>query len=108
MTPPAPRAVSINGKDTFATCETCVILDENFVALQGSGSPSFFAKSGTLMITRSDFGTSGGMDVSGTNINLVEWDFTNDQAIAGGRCYDVGTFSISGNFVHGDGGTADM
>ena len=105
-TPAAPRTVMLPADGNYTTCDVCVLLDENYDPSQGFGDTGYFSRSGMITITKAMFGAaSGSMQVSGSNVNLVEWDFTNDKPVPNGKCYDVASFSISGSFTNPDMGT---
>jgi hypothetical protein len=105
-TPAAPRTVMLPANGDYTTCEVCVLLDEMYDPTQGFGTTGYFARSGSVTITKADFSAVAGMmNVSGSNVNLVEWDFMNDKPVTNGKCYDVASFSIMGSFSNPDGGT---
>jgi hypothetical protein len=105
-TPAAPRTLMLPANGDYTSCEVCVLLDENYDRDQMFGDVGYFARGGMVTVTKADFGQAMGMvNVSGSNINLVEWDFNNDKPVTNGKCFDVASFSISGSFSAPDGGT---
>ena len=104
--PSAIGTVMLAATDTYNTCDTCLLLDENYDPTMGFGDTGFFGRAGTITITKADRTPAAGMmAVSGTNVNLVEWDFMNDKPVTNGKCYDVAAFSMSGSYSNPDGGT---
>jgi hypothetical protein len=103
-----PRTVTLPANGDYNTCETCVLLDENYDPDQGFGEIGYFARAGSITITKADTNPGMGMmQVSGSDVKLVEWDFMNDKPVTNGKCYEVGSFSMSGSYSNPDGG-ADM
>lgn len=99
-----PYSLSLPGDTNYLLCEVCVLIDENYDAAQGWGSPAYLALGGQVTVTRADTTFGGGeLEVSGTNVKLVEWDFTNDRAKPGGACWKLGAFTMKGHYT-GDAG----
>jgi hypothetical protein len=98
-TAPPPRTESLPADGTYNDCELCVVLDENFDDTLGYGDPRYFARAGTITITEAGSSPASGMlQVSGSNVELVEWDLAADGPTADGKCYQIGTFSLSGSY----------
>lgn len=101
---PATRTFST--MDTYGGCELCAIVslgcDNN-----GTCAREYFAQGGTGTVT---VGTqdeaAGRFEGTLSNVRLVEWDFTNDEAIAGGTCVQLAgaTFSVAWDLDAGMGG----
>ena len=101
-TPHTPYTLKLP-KTNYLDCEVCVLVDLAYDASRGYGAPAFLALAGSVTVTRADTGSHGKLDVSGTDLHLVEWDFGGDRPLSGGGCYDVARFSLQGSYS-GDGG----
>lgn len=81
--------------DTYGSCELCAIVslrcDNN-----GTCAKEYFAQggSGTVTVATQDE-VAGRFEGSLSNVRLVEWDFTNDEAIPGGGCVVLSGATVS-------------
>ena len=99
-TPANPRTVSLPSDGNYTTCAVCVLLAENYSL---DSFPKYFARGGMVTITKADTTPGAGMyQVSGSNIQFVEWDIHQDMPVPGGDCYEVGSFSIAGSYSNAD------
>ena len=77
----------------------------------GTPGTFYFAQAGQMNVTKADRDPAGGEFIAtGASLHLVEWSYYDaahtDTAIAGGGCYDIGDFSVSGTYASSvDGGT---
>jgi hypothetical protein len=95
----APYVATIDTSTTYQDCDVCVLLYENYDPLTLTAASYFLARSGTVHVNTAVFDAAGGsMDVEGSQIHLVEWDLTNDTRVVNGRCYDVGSFAMTGSY----------
>ena len=106
-----PRTVMIPADGTYNTCDDCVLIDAEIDPMTFMSNRLYFARSGSLTITKADHTLSGGtMTVSGSNVHLVEWryDMNNDKPVANGKCYDVTAFNFTKMYVGATDGGTDM
>ncbi len=108
-TPPTPRTVPLPADGNYTNCDTCVVLYEDLDDT-GAWGTFYFARGGTVNIAKADTNVAGGdIQVTASNVHLVEWDYNQDVPVQKGKCYDVGSISITSSYQHdnADGG-ADM
>ncbi len=103
-----PKNVTFSSTDSYFTCDVCVALYEQVQG--GQAAAFFFAQSGSMTVTTADENIeSGTLNLTGTNLHLVEWDLSTDTAVPGGRCYDIGTATLNKSWLNPqDAGAADM
>jgi hypothetical protein len=84
---------------TFAQCEECLYYDEGCDQSGNSCAHDYLGQGGSLTVSSLAVGPDGGVLAgSGTNLHFVEWDYTNDVPLDGGRCVDVSSISYDGSW----------
>jgi hypothetical protein len=108
-----PTTFTFSSTDTYDGCTGCVAIAIGFDPSVPMSKPStfYFAQSGSMTVTKADRDpVMGQFEATGSNLHLVEWSYYDaahtDTAIAGGGCFDIGSFSVSGSYLNStDGGT---
>jgi len=113
-----PKAINYSSADTVQSCEVCTTLDEGCNADGLGCTASYFAQAGSITVSKSSTDENmGHFTATAKNVMLVEWDFTNDVAVAGGKCFEIASISYDVGWVPPvdddggapvDGGTDDM
>jgi hypothetical protein len=103
-----PTTFHFTPSGNYNSCTGCVTLSGGLIP-GGQPTSFYFAVGGSLTITKADRDpSSGSFEATGSDLHLIEWhyDANDDQAVPGGSCYDIGSFSFSGSYSNAsDGGT---
>jgi hypothetical protein len=108
-----PTSYPFNSMTTYGGCTGCVAISIGLDLNDPLGTPGTFylAQAGTMNVTKADRDPASGQFIAtGASLHLVEWSYYDaagsDTAIAGGGCFDIGDFSVSGTYTNSlDGGT---
>jgi hypothetical protein len=95
--PGAPRDATLSSTD-WTDCQDCITYSLGCDDTGGTCAEAYLAQGGTLHVSSATFEVDAGTFAgSVSNLPLLEWDFNNDIAVAGGKCIDVtmGSFSAS-------------
>jgi len=92
-----PQTTTFDATFNYQTCMTCVIYMENCAA--DSCEKFYLAHGGEATLTNVTLSTTAGtLEGSGRNLKLIEWDFSNDEAVPDGSCVEVGSASFNGTW----------
>ena len=103
-----PKAVTYSAQDTYSLCEVCTIVA---VCDNMGCTDTYFAQGGSVSVTRADRNEKAGeMIATGTNLTLVEWDFSQngDKPVPGGKCITIGAATFDVKWGATDGGVPDL
>ena len=95
---------------TDADCEYCLYLDTGCNAAGTTCAASFLAQAGAINITSNTKNeATGRLTASATNLKFVEWNFSSDTPVPGGKCIQIAQASTDvswadGGIFQGDGG----
>lgn len=92
-----PQTTTFDATFNYQTCMTCVIYMENCAA--DSCEKFYLAQGGEATLTNVTLSTdTGSLEGSAQNLKLVEWDFSNDEAVPQGSCVEVGSATFNGTW----------
>src|SRR5438874_1350636 len=81
-----PKMLTASSGNTYGACEVCPLIR---TCTTSGCTNAYFAQSGTVTVSQAGKTNPGTMSASAQNLTLVEWDFTQDAPLSGGRCITI-------------------